>query len=126
MALSPGEIIATICPELSGSPSLQAYLGMAVEMTSRGFFGSLYNHAVAYRACHFFTLFGDIQGGGESEMTGTGPIASKSEGGLAVSYAVAAAMPGDSDLNNTKYGKMILGLMKSRARMGVNLGGMLK
>jgi hypothetical protein len=124
MVLSPEKIIETLCPELSGSPSLQVYLGMAVEVTARGFFGPLYNQAVACRACHLFTLYGDAEGNGDSSVTGTGPIASKSEGGLAVSYAVSASAADSGDLANTKYGKMLQGLIKSRPRMGVNtLGG---
>jgi hypothetical protein len=127
MSLSPEKIIETVCPELFGSPSRSVYLGMAEEMTNRGFFGPLYNQAVAYRACHFFTIYGDGQGSGESSITGAGPISSKSEGGLSVSYAVAATTAADSELNNTKYGKMLLGLTRSRPRMGVNtLGGVIQ
>jgi hypothetical protein len=124
MSLSPSQIIATICPELSGSPSLPVYLEMAVEVTDKGFFGSLYNMAIAYRACHLFTIYGDTQGGGGSgnAAAGTAPIASMSEGSVSISYAVSApATDGTgSDLDNTKFGKMLLSLTKSRPRMGVN------
>jgi hypothetical protein len=37
MSLSPERIIETVCPELSGSPSLPVYLEMAAAVTSRGF-----------------------------------------------------------------------------------------
>jgi hypothetical protein len=127
MALSVDEIIAAICPDLSGSPSLPVYREMAVEFISRRFYGPMYNHAVAYRACHLFTMYGDGQGSGDSSITGAGPISSKSEGGLSISYAVAATTAADSELNNTKYGKMLLGLNRGRPRMGVNtLGGVIR
>jgi hypothetical protein len=129
MALSPEKIIETICPELSGSPSLQVYLGLAVEVTSRGFFGSLYNQAVAYRAAHLFTVM-DASGSSSTvdainELGGGAPVASMSEGGLSVSFAQSGAggTDGTTALGSTKYGRMLLGLIKARPRMGVNMAG---
>jgi hypothetical protein len=120
MALSPDQIIATICPELTGSPSLPVFLEMAVEVTNRGFFGKMYPYAVAYRACHLFTITGS--GGSGNPAFGMGQVASMSEGGLAVSFATGANKDGGS-LETTKYGKLLLDLIKSRPRMGVNNGG---
>jgi hypothetical protein len=125
MSLSPEEIIQTICPELSGSPSLQVYLGMAVEVTSRGFFGKLYNQAIAYRACHLFMVSGGSSGGGvESAAAGLGQITSMSEGGLSVSFATGSGTSNTEGLDTTKYGKMLLSLIKSRPTMGVNTAGL--
>ncbi|MDR2403412.1 MAG: DUF4054 domain-containing protein [Spirochaetaceae bacterium] len=125
MALSPRQIIAAICPELSGSPSLPVFLEMAAEVTDKGFYGTMYHYAVAYRACHQFTVAG---GGNSAEKTvmnmgGGAPVASMSEGGLAISFAQGGAADG-SELGSTKYGKMLLGLRKSRPTMGVNTGGL--
>jgi hypothetical protein len=125
MALSPRQIITAICPELSGSPSLPVFLEMAAEVTDKGFYGAMYNYAVAYRACHLFTV---ADGGTGTEQTimnmgGGAPVASMSEGGLAISFAQGGAT-GSTELVSTKYGKMLLGLRKSRPTMGVNAGGL--
>lgn len=129
MGLSPAEIIKTICPELSGSPSLQVYLGMAVESTSAGFFGAMYNQAVAYMAAHLFTLMDGGSGGGLgiasaiNKLGGGAPVASMSEGGISVSFSQSVGSSDGSDLTSTKYGRMLVGLKKSRPRMGVNQAG---
>jgi len=126
MSLSPADIIQTICPELSGSPSLQVYLGMAVEVTSRDFFGAVYNQAVAYRAAHLFTLMdgGSVDSAGEiSKLGGGAPVASMSEGSMSVSFAQSASGNEGAALGSTKYGRMLMGLMKGRVRMGVNQAG---
>jgi hypothetical protein len=127
MPLSPEKLIETICPELSGSPSLPVYLGMAVEVTDRGFFGSLYNQALAYRAAHLFAVMGVGSSAAVNtikELGGGAPITSMSEGGLAVSFAQTSGGTDGAALGSTKYGRMLLGLISSRPRMGVNqLGG---
>lgn len=121
MSLSPNQIIKAICPELSGSPSLPVFVEMAAEVTDEGFFGKLYSHAVAYRACHLFS----ISGGGNSgnPVMGLGQVASMSEGGLSISFATNAAND-SSGLDTTKYGKQLLALIKSRPTMGVNMAGL--
>jgi hypothetical protein len=127
MLLSPEEIIEAICPELAGSPSLQVYLGMAAESVDRGFFGSLYNHAVAYKAAHLFTLMNNGTSGdmtGELARLGGGaPIASVSEGGLSVSFAHGSGGTDATALGSTRYGKLFLEVLKSRPKMGVNQAG---
>lgn len=121
MATDPRQIITTICPALADSPSLDAFLGMAVELTDRGFFGKLTAYAIAYRACHLFTITGGDGGG--SATLGLGQIASMTEGGLSVSFATGAATD-DSGLETSKYGKLLLALIKSRPTMGVNTAGL--
>jgi hypothetical protein len=124
MALNPRQIIAAICPELSGSPSLPVFLEMAVEVTDRGFFGKLYSYALAYRACHLFMVSGGSASGEVGGVAaGLGQIASMSEGGLSVSLA-AGGVSDPGGLDTTKYGKMLLGLIKSRPTMGVNRAGL--
>jgi hypothetical protein len=121
MASDPREIIATVCPELASSPSLDAFLGMAVEFTDRGFFGRLYPFAVAYRAWHLFLVAGGS--GVESAAAGLGQITGMTEGGLSVSLATGAAAD-SGGLDTTKPGKLLLGLIKSRPTMGVNMAGL--
>jgi hypothetical protein len=120
MTSNPRQIIATICPELAASPSLDAFLGMAVELTDRGFFGKMASFAIAYWACHLFTITGS---GGGNPAIGIGKITGMSEGGLSISLA-ANATPDSSGLDTTKYGKLLLGLIKSRPTMGVNMAGL--
>jgi hypothetical protein len=119
MASNPRQVIAAICPELAASPSLDAFLGMAVELTDRGFFGKMAPFAIAYRACHLFT----ITGGGGNPALGMGQITSMSEGGLSVTLA-AGATSDSGGLDTTKYGRLLLGLIKSRPTMGVNTAGL--
>jgi hypothetical protein len=94
---------------------------MAVELTNRGFFGKLASYAIAYRACHLFMVSGG--GGSGNPAFGMGQVASMSEGGLSVSFATGAAVS-DSGLETTKYGKLLLDLIKSRPSMGVNTAGL--
>jgi hypothetical protein len=117
----PRQIIAAVCPELAASPSLDVFLGMAVELTDRGYFGKMYAYAVAYRACHLFMVSGG--GGSGNPAFGMGQVASMSEGGLSVSFATGASSGGGA-LDTTKYGKLLLGLIKSRPAMGVNTAGL--
>jgi hypothetical protein len=121
MASDPRQIITAVCPDLASSPSLDVFLGKAVELTDRGFFGKLAPFAVAYRACHLFTVSGG--GGSGSPAFGMGQVAGMSEGGLSVSFATGAAASG-SGLETTKYGKLLLDLIKSRPAMGVNTAGL--
>jgi hypothetical protein len=121
MASDPRRIITAICPDLADSPSLDVFLGMAGELTDRGFFGKLAAFAIAYRACHLFTITGGDGGG--NAVLGIGQIAGMSEGGLSVSFATGAA-PDSGGLDTTKYGKLLLGLIKSRPTIGVNTAGL--
>jgi len=125
MVLSPEEIIKTICPELSGSPSLQVYLGMAAEVVSRGFFGNVYSQALAYQACHLFTLTNKEAGGSSQvdafkELSGGAPVTGIREGGLSISFGQGGSSGSEADvLGSTKYGRLFLALRKSRPTMNV-------
>lgn len=116
------EIIGAICPELAKSESLTVFIKMAEENSNKKFFGKQYSYAVAYRACHLFTV---TAGSGGNAALGLGQVASMSEGGLSVSFATgSAASDANGGLETTKYGKMLLELIKSRPRMGVNTAGL--
>jgi hypothetical protein len=96
----------------------------------QGFFRSLYNTALAYLACHNFSIMGDGQGGGGSNNPYAGaPVSGMSENGESISFAVSAAVPGDENsLSSTKYGVMFLQLEKRFKKaiptMGVNTAGL--
>lgn len=116
------EIIGAICPALAKNEGLDAFVKMAEENTSRSFFGKQYAYAVAYRACHLFTI---TAGSGGSSAVGLGQVASMSEGGLSISFATGSqSSDADGGLETSKYGKMLLGLIKSRPHMGVNTAGL--
>lgn len=116
------EIIGAICPALAKSELLGTFVKMAEENTSRKFFGRQYAYAVAYRACHLYTV---TAGSGGSAAAGLGQVASMSEGGLSISFATGSqSSDSDGGLETSKYGRMLLGLIKSRPRMGVNTAGL--
>jgi len=122
MATEPRQIIKNLCPELFNNPALDDFIQMAAELTDRSFFGNLLApYAIAYRACHLFTITGS--GGGGNFALGMGQITSMSEGGLSVAFAQSQSNDG-SALDTTKYGKLLLGLIKSRPTMGVNTAGL--
>lgn len=111
------QIIQTICKPLADSPSLSNYIQMAQESLSSGFFGTQYNYAIAYKACHLFSMMDDSNSLNKIKEIGAGSIQSYSEGGMSISFGSASS---DKELNSTKYGRMLLGLMKSRPTMNVN------
>lgn len=127
--MTSAEIIAAICPELVASAALPVFVKMAQEVLDAGFFGKLYPYAVAYQACHFWTLSGgsDSGGGGAGTAAGLGQVASMSEGGLSVTFATTQNSGGaaSAELDTTKFGKLLAGLIKSRPTMGVNTAGLL-
>ena len=118
--MTPIQIIQTICKLLADSPSLSSYVQMAEESLDRCFFGKKYNYAVAYKACHLFTVCGG-QSGIEGSVAGlsSGAVSGMSEGGLSLNFAVNQNGK-DSELKATKYGRMLLDLMKTGLRMDVN------
>ncbi len=110
------QIIQTICPELADSPSLSQYVQLARESLSSRFFGNLYNQAVAYKACHVFiqtkpSELNDIL------SIGGGSVNHLQEGGINIGFNNATS---DKELSSTKFGRMLLDLIKSRPTMDVN------
>lgn len=118
------QIIQTICSALADSPSLSSYVQMARESLDCCFFGKMYEYAVAYKACHLFTLFENNSDSSSVsnvvDKIGGGQITGITEGGLSINFA---QLSGDAQLNDlalTKYGKMLLALMRSGVKMNVN------
>ena len=110
------QIIQTICNELADSPSISQYLQIARESLSSRFFGKLYEQAVAYKACHLFVMTKPSELNQMTEASG-GSISSLQEGGISLSFNSANS---DKELSSTKYGRMLLDLMKTRPTMDVN------
>lgn len=126
------QYIQAVAPALMQDPSLDVYIQMAEERTTRSFYGHKYNHAVALMAAHIaFRLGSGIMGAGSGSAEGgsTGSIASKHEGDLSVSYGSGAASAasvgtGDADLAQSRWGLMLLALRKGcRPFVGVVAGG---
>lgn len=109
------QIIQTICTDLADSPSLSQYIQIATESLSSRFFGKLYNQAVAYKACHLYTLTKQ-SALNDALSVGGGSVNHLQEGGITIGFNNA----GTKDLESTKYGRMLLELMKSRPTMDVN------
>lgn len=111
------QIIQTICKPLADSPSLSNYIQMAQESLSSSFFGNQYEYAIAYKACHLFSMTDSNDSLNKIKDIGSGSIQSYSEGGMSISFGSASS---DKELNSTKYGRMLLDLIKSRPTMNVN------
>lgn len=118
--LSAEQIIKTICKELADSPSLSVYLQMAEESLDSRFFGKLYQMALAYKACHLFTVYGEDSSLSGIAGAGVNPISGVREGGLSVNFHGSGGSGSDTSLSTTKYGKMLLDLMKTRPSADVN------
>lgn len=110
------QIIQTICNELADSPSLSQYIQIAKESLSSSFFGKLYEQAVAYKACHLFTLTKPSELNNILSIGG-GSVNHLQEGGISVGFN---SILSDKELSSTKYGRMLLDLIKSRPTMDVN------
>lgn len=114
--LSVVQIIQTICPKLADSPSLSTYVQMAQESLNSRFYGKKINCAIAYKACHLFTI-------SNSKLTsvagGSGSVQGYSEGGMSIQFGSSNS---ESELNSTQFGRMLKDLNKSIPKMDVNRG----
>ena len=116
--MTPNEIIQVICEPLYEDAQLELYVQMAKDSLNRCFFGKMYDYAVAYKACHLYT----VNGGGEDLSStiaslSSGAVTGMREGGLSIDFGAGNGKA--SELNSTKYGRQLLELMK-RPTMGVN------
>lgn len=110
------QIIQTICPELADSPSLSQYVQIARESLSSSFFGKLYNQAIAYKACHLFTVT-KKSALNDAINIGGGSVNHLQEGGITLGFNSSNS---DKELLSSKYGRMLYDLMKTRPTMDVN------
>ena len=105
------EILSAIAPRFDGAANRALFLQMAESRTSSTYYGENRSDAVALRAAHLLTV---NEAANASDGESMGPIASKSEGDLSVSYGKLSSGAGaDSDLASTSYGRQLQGLMRS-------------
>lgn len=110
------QIIQTICPDLADSPSLSQYVQMATESLSSSFFGKQYNQAVAYKACHLFTVT-KKSALNDAINVGGGSVNHLQEGGISLGFNASSS---EKELLSSKYGRMLYDLIHSKPRMDVN------
>lgn len=110
------QIIQTICPDLADSPSLSQYVQIAKESLSSSFFGKLYNQAIAYKACHLFTVT-KKSALNDALSIGGGSVNRLHEGGIELGFNASNS---EKELLSSKYGRMLYDLMKTRPTMDVN------
>ena len=118
---SASEILSAIAPEFDSVPSRATFLDMAESRTSSTFFGGNRTQAVALRAAHMLAL--TPSGSAERIGGAGGPISSKSEGQLSVSFGSRSSSSStDSDLEQTSFGLQLLGLQRASGA-AVRVGG---
>lgn len=118
--MTPIQIIEVICNSLFHFEKVNTFIQMAEESLDRCFFGKMFNYAVAYKACHLYTVYGG-DGGIESTIANitNGAVKTMSEGDLSLGFSVGESSK-NNELNSTKYGRMLLDLMNSRIKADVN------
>ena len=111
------QILSAIAPQFDDASGRQTILDLSESRTSETRFGTQRSEAVAYRAAHMMALSsqdGAWAGGG------TGAIASKKEGDLAVSFHGVQSTAETAYWSQTGYGQMLLDLIRSRGpAMGI-------
>lgn len=103
------EILSAIAPHFDDVSGRSVLLGQAESRTSSTFFGANRPDAVAYMAAHLL----DMSASAAVSSGASGPISSKKEGDLAVSFASSGSSSSASGLSQTRYGQMLLDLMRS-------------
>jgi hypothetical protein len=111
MASTVEEILGAIAPQFASSPALPVFKELAELRTSAEFFESKYNLAVALRIAHNMTLASPTSGRGLGEA---GPVTSKSEGDLSLSFGGSGSktQDADADLAQTHFGLQLISLRR--------------
>lgn len=125
MALSVSSILDAIAPQFSTDADKSTFITIATGLTSTSCFGDNMNLAIALRTAHMMTIR-DMEKDGVSSAYGgaSGAVTSKREGDLSISFGNNSSGNGsqNEDLNLTKYGKQLLGLMRGQI-IGFSLTG---
>lgn len=110
MSLTVTQIIGIIAPQFSADSDLANTISLVELRTSSDAFGVKYNYAVALRAAHILTLrdMNSISSGGIL----AGNVTSMSEGNTSISFGGSSSNSDNSDLNLTRYGMELLGLIR--------------
>ena len=103
------EILSAIAPQFDDVTGRQTSIDLAESRTSSTFFGQNRPEAVALRAAHSL----DLATNAAALSGGAGPMSSKKEGDLAVSFSSASGNSASAGLSETSYGRQLLDLMRS-------------
>jgi hypothetical protein len=120
MALTVEQIFDAVAPAYAAAADKATFLELSAQRTSAHAFGGNYNYAVALLAAHLIEI---AQGAAFAGSGGSGPVKSKKEGDLSISYGGADAAADSSDLSLTKYGRQLQSLRRGNiAAVGVTGG----
>lgn len=114
------DILSAIAPAFDASANRSLFLELAELRTSSTHYGDNRTQAVALRAAHLLALNAAANG---SDGVSGGPVASKSEGDLSVTYAVSSDAMADGDLNSTAYGRQLIAIRRSSGT-GIQVTGL--
>ncbi len=119
------DIIGMEYPQMAALPNVALWIARAEGRTNRPYFSSspsAPDEAVAYRAMHMYAL---SPAAGGRPMSEAGTIASKTEGGLSISFGQLANSKYTNDsLDQTAYGKQLKELIRIQTpAIGVTSAG---
>lgn len=109
MALTPEErteLVSYLEDNVAQSPRLEALIKGAELRVGRQYFGKAYVYALSLMVMHKSTLL-DMAKEGVA-----GPVTSKREGDLSVSYSAGGSSGDNNDLSNTVFGQEYLELLE--------------
>lgn len=104
------ELLSVFAPQFDAVATRAATLALAETRTSSSYFGDNRSEAVALRAAHILTC---AQGAQAFDGSTVGPISSKSEGDLSVSFGSLGGADSYDDLATTSYGRQLKGLLRA-------------
>jgi hypothetical protein len=114
------DLLSVIASRFDGAANRAIVLDMAESRTSSTHYGPNREQAVALRAAHI--LVSD-ESANSTDGSSLGPIASKGEGDLSVSYGqVGGGVNADMDLAATGYGRQLISLRRASGT-GVRVSG---
>lgn len=103
------EILSAIAPHFDDASGRSLLLEIAESRTSSTFFGANRPEAVAYMAAHLL----DMAASADVSSGAGGPITSKKEGDLSLSFAQGGSGAAGDTLSQTPYGRMLMDLRRS-------------
>lgn len=115
------DILSLIASRFDDDANRSQYLALAESRTSSTYYGPNRSEAVALRAAHMMLV---NEGANASTGDNIGPVASKSEGDLSISYGrVDTGAFFDPDLSSTSYGRQLLALRRASGT-GIRVSGL--
>ncbi len=109
------DLLSVVAPEFNTNPARDTFLEIAGSLMNATMFGAQQGLAQAYLAAHMLKQVPDASG---FEGQSAGPITSKREGDVAVTYRALidkVKTLGDAELTETSYGRAYLRIRGSRA-----------